>query len=84
MEDYKIGRKSGAIKFSDKIARVQRLAGINVTGKLDDETKKLFLIPRCGVYEEEDSPQRISDVNHGRQKRFRLQGSYWLKKVSEE
>lgn len=31
-----------------EIALVQRMAGINVTGELDFETKKLFVIPRCG------------------------------------
>ena len=84
MDHYKIGARESLINFNDKIARVQALAGINVTGKLDDETKKLFIIPRCGVYEEEDSPQRLSDANQGRRKRFNLQGSYWQKKVSVE
>ena len=78
MEKFKITSGSSAVNFTDGIARVQHLAGINVTGKLDDETKKLFIIPRCGVFEEEDSPQQPSDVD-----RFYLQGvTYWKKKVS--
>lgn len=91
MESFSIGggiRVAGTLNFTTKIKKVQRLAGIKVTGKLDDETKKLFIIPRCGVLEEEDNPQRLNDtetdgeVKPARRKRFYLQGTYWNKKVT--
>lgn len=91
MESYSIGggiRVAGTLNFTTKIEKLQRLAGIKVTGKLDDETKKLFIIPRCGVLEEEDNPQRLNDtetdveVTPYRRKRFYLQGTYWNKKVT--
>lgn len=63
MYKYKITKpgltKHGlAIGFADMISVVQRRAGINVTGELDFDTKKLFVIPRCGVTEKEDEPHR--------------------------
>ena len=39
---------------TNEISKLQRRAGINVTGVLQDtETKKLLLIPRCGVTEDD-------------------------------
>ena len=40
------------------ISVVQRMAGMNVTGELDFETKKLFVIPRCGNTEKDDTLQK--------------------------
>ena len=34
------------------------MAGMNVTGELDFETKKLFVIPRCGNTEKDDTLQK--------------------------
>lgn len=70
-----------AIDFSSKIAKIQQMAGIEVTGKLDDETKKLFVIPRCGVTEKEDLNQTVGSAR--RKKRYYLQGTRWQKKVSD-
>ena len=63
------------------VERLQYRAGIEVTGKLDDETKKLFIIPRCGVLEEEDEGQVYG--NKRRKKRYYLQGTRWRNKVSD-
>lgn len=76
-------RKPGqAVNFTSMIAKIQYRAGIEITGKLDDETKKLFVIPRCGVSEKEDEPQ-ISGVESRRKKRYTLQGTRWRNRVSE-
>ena len=42
---------------TNEISKLQRRAGINVTGVLDTETKKLLLIPRCGVTEDDYKDQ---------------------------
>ena len=56
MLKYKIILPGQSINFTDVISLVQYRAGINVTGVLDYETKKLFVIPRCGNTEPEDDP----------------------------
>ncbi|XP_046645833.1 uncharacterized protein LOC124336177 isoform X2 [Daphnia pulicaria] len=64
-----------AKSFSDAIKDFQSFAGLNKTGKLDTETKKLMNKPRCGV------PDRVRPGSSStRQKRFALQGSKWPKK----
>ena len=50
-----------------------------MTGVLDTETKKLLLIPRCGVKEDDYKDQEYGTK---RKKRFTLQGSKWNKRVS--
>ena len=69
-----------AVNLTSEIAKLQFRAGIDITGKLDDATKRLFLIPRCGVAESEDAEQDYGSSTT-REKRFTLQGSYWQKKV---
>ena len=68
------------------ISKLQRRAGINVTGVLDTETKKLLVIPRCGVTEDDYKGQDYGTekgiTERRRRKRFTLQGSWWKKKVS--
>lgn len=59
MEKYNIIKRGEDVyDFAEKIAAVQRRAGINVTGELDFETKKLFVIPRCGNTEADDKPSQ--------------------------
>ena len=60
MVKYKIISPGQSINFTDKISLVQHRAGINATGVLDFETRKLFVVPRCGNTEPEDDP-----VPHG-------------------
>ena len=65
MEKYKIIEPGENSNFNEKISVVQRRAGINVTGVLDFETKKLFVIPRCGNTDAEDEVH----TNGGRSRR---------------
>lgn len=52
------------------IEEFQSFAGLNITGELDEETKKLMSLPRCGVRD------RVG-TGEGRSKRYALQGSRW-------
>ncbi|KAM7448845.1 hypothetical protein ABFA07_003124 [Porites harrisoni] len=69
---------------TNEISKLQRRAGINVTGVLDTETKKLLVIPRCGVteddYKDQDYGKEKGITERRRRKRFTLQGSWWNKK----
>ena len=56
MQKYKIIKPGEAFNFTEKISVIQHRAGINESGVLDFETKKLFVIPRCGNTEAEDEP----------------------------
>ena len=81
MLKYKVAKKGQAVNLTTEISKIQRRAGINITGKLDDATKRLFIIPRCGVAESEDEKQEIGGIINRRKKRFNLQGTSWQKKV---
>lgn len=52
-----------------EIALVQRMAGMNVTGELDFETKKLFVIPRCGNTGEANELSLYGEARQRRRKR---------------
>lgn len=54
MLKYNIIKPGQDVNLTEKISVTQRKAGINVTGELDFETKKLFVVPRCGNTEPED------------------------------
>ncbi|RWS30356.1 Matrix metalloproteinase-14-like protein [Leptotrombidium deliense] len=60
--------------YENAIKDFQRFAGINETGKLDEETVTMMNAPRCG---------NKDIVGHGeearRRKRYALQGSKWRK-----
>ncbi|KAG1653778.1 Matrix metalloproteinase-15 [Nymphon striatum] len=60
-------------QFSQSLKQFQRFAGLPVTGKLDDETKKTMILPRCGVSDEEP----LQGEERKRKKRYALQGSRW-------
>ena len=45
------------------------MAGINVTGELDFETKKLFVIPRCGNTGEVNELSLYGEARQRRRKR---------------
>lgn len=53
----------------------QSFAGINVTGELDEETKQLMSLPRCGVKD------KVGFGSDSRSKRYALQGSRWKVKA---
>ncbi|ESO10537.1 hypothetical protein HELRODRAFT_108967 [Helobdella robusta] len=59
-------------KFTAAIKNLQNMAGLPVTGIVDEATKKMMATPRCGV------PDRIQSK---RKKRYIRQGSSWRKNV---
>ncbi|XP_073249979.1 uncharacterized protein [Porites lutea] len=76
---YKLRKPGGATgSLTEEILTIQLRGGLNITGVLDDATKKLLLTPRCGVYEKEDENQTIGQTR--RKKRFYLQGTLWEKR----
>ena len=83
METYKLKKPGAAFNFTDLISKLQFRAGLNQTGELDDETKKLFIIPLCGNTNEDDEKQIVDTPAKRRKKRYYLQGTYWRKKVSD-
>ena len=73
MIKYKITKGGqGSDAPANMIAVVQDMAGIKVTGQLDFETKKLFVIPRCGNTEQEDEPPIYEARRRRRRKRNSL------------
>lgn len=79
MEKYKTSASGASLTdLPTELKKLQERAGITQTGVLDEATKKLIIIPRCGVFESADSPQEYGEAK--REKRFTLQGSVWNKK----
>ncbi|XP_013195413.2 matrix metalloproteinase-14 isoform X1 [Amyelois transitella] len=56
--------------FRKAVAEFQSFAGLNTTGDLDEETKKMMAMPRCGVRDK-------VGFGESRAKRYALQGSRW-------
>ena len=71
----KSGSNAG-VDFTENIAVIQRKAGINVTGELDFETKKILVTPRCGNTDDDDEeePRPIE----GRSRRAKRQQASYL------
>ena len=61
--------------ISVSIKRLQRFAGLNETGVLDNETATLINTPRCGM------PDFGPKDNAKRKRRWVQQGSKWKKEV---
>ncbi|XP_057298329.1 matrix metalloproteinase-2-like [Hydractinia symbiolongicarpus] len=74
--DGSIGALDSAKILQNSIISLQDFAGIPVTGKFDEETKKLVQTPRCGL------PDISKTLKTKRKRRFTLQGSRWSKNVS--
>lgn len=68
MKKYKVFKPGQDNNFTEMISNVQRMAGLSVTGELDFDTKKLFVIPRCGNVEKNDEPHRHEEKK-GKNKR---------------
>ena len=64
-----VGPSAPTPGLEKEIALVQRMAGINVTGELDFETKKLFVIPRCGNTGEANELSLYGEARQRRRKR---------------
>lgn len=82
MLKYKIVLPGQFINFTEVISLVQHRAGINVTGALDFETKKLFVIPRCGNTEPEDDPSSYGGRSR-RDKPDYIEKIRWIKQVKQ-
>lgn len=76
MKKYKVFKPGQDNNFTEMISNVQRMAGLSVTGELDFDTKKLFVIPRCGNVEKNDEPHR-----HGEKKGKNKRSVYFQRYV---
>ncbi|XP_070212983.1 matrix metalloproteinase-16-like [Littorina saxatilis] len=70
--------KTGALRSEEYVKKAirafQKMAGINQTGKIDEETQQMMEMPRCG------NKDNIQLGNGARRKRYALQGSKWAKR----
>ena len=66
------GKAQAAQDITHSLKAFQRFAGLNVTGKFDEETVKKMKAPRCG----DKDP-----ILEKRRRRYELEGSKWKKKV---
>ncbi|XP_050405986.1 matrix metalloproteinase-16 isoform X2 [Patella vulgata] len=70
--------KTGALRSEESVSialkRLQRMGGVKETGVLDNDTKQLMTLRRCGV------PDNVGIGNGARRKRYAVQGSKWAKK----
>lgn len=73
MSKPKDGQAQAAHDISQSLKAFQRFAGLNVTGKFDEQTVERMKAPRCG---DEDPIE-----NTKRQRRYVLEGSKWAYKV---
>ena len=73
---------NASVDFTENIAVIQRKAGINVTGELDFETKKILVNPRCGNTDDDDEeePRPIE----GRSRRTKRQLASYLAGICGE
>ncbi|KAI4487929.1 hypothetical protein M0802_011691 [Mischocyttarus mexicanus] len=63
--------------MSQAISEFQSLAGINITGSMNEETSYYMSLSRCGVKD------KVGPSYDGRSKRYALQGSRWrVKKLT--
>lgn len=66
---------SGAF-FTEAVRRFQRKAGLQQTGTVDEDTRRMMEMPRCGV----PDTSSVDHRNGIRRKRFALQGTKWYKR----
>jgi len=72
--DLETGMLRTIEQLEDAVRNLQGFAGLNMTGKIDSETKKLILKKRCGV---QDVSTGFRNRRSIRVKRYNLQGQRW-------
>ena len=81
----KTGSPSPGVNFTDNyISVIQRKAGITVTGKLDFETKKLLVTPRCGNTDDDDDDEEEPRLIEGRSRRAKRQLRSYLGGICDQ
>ncbi|CAL1527311.1 unnamed protein product [Lymnaea stagnalis] len=81
-QDPKTGALRSEQSFVEALREFQRMAGIPITGQLDNATQAIMRLPRCG------NKDNVELGKGARRKRYALQGSKWAKqnltfKISE-
>ena len=72
--DLETGALRTMQQLTDAIRNLQGFAGINMTGEIDEQTKKLMKQKRCGV---QDVSLGFRNKRSIRVKRYNLQGQRW-------
>ena len=72
--DLETGALRTTQQLKDAIRNLQGFAGINMTGEIDSQTKKLIRLKRCGV---QDVSFGFRNKRSIRVKRYNLQGQRW-------
>merc|ERR1719369_1262287 len=67
-------RNGSSESVAEAVKSFQKFAGLEATGKVDEDTLKLMKLPRCGVKD------FVPGVSHGNIGRYQTQGSRWEKR----
>ena len=76
-KDSRVGALANQKSIIASIKSLQRFSGLKETGYVDNETKMLMKLPRCGL------PDNAYNLNTRRKRRFTLQGTTWRKTVRQ-
>ncbi|XP_025079654.1 matrix metalloproteinase-14-like [Pomacea canaliculata] len=71
--DPQTGALTSEQYYITAIKKFQRMAGINETGRIDEKTRQVMSLPRCG------NPDDVELGGGARRRRYALQGSKWHK-----
>jgi len=72
--DLETGNLRSVKQLEDAVRNLQGFAGLQMTGKVDPETRQLLIAPRCGV---QDVSLGYRNRRSIRVKRYNLQGQRW-------
>jgi len=75
--DLETGALRTMQQLRDAIRNLQGFAGLNMTGNIDNETRKLIHKRRCGVQDVSLGFRNKRSVSNLRVKRYNLQGQRW-------
>ncbi|CAK9795980.1 Matrix metalloproteinase-2 [Anthophora quadrimaculata] len=70
--DVETGNLRTDDQLRDAIINLQKFGGVPLTGEIDEATKKLMTLPRCGLPDKPD-PRYI----RARHKRYTVHGQQW-------